>query len=187
MRVLLRLVQKLIALVLLLLATLVLCGLFGSLHDQISYTVSREYFTLFKFPQFGIDLGGNERLGAATVGFLATWWMGIPIGATLGTISLFAPEARTMLTETFRAFLVVTCVTLLASTIGLLWGYITFVWFSSPAPEGWFVPKGTEHLPLFLCAGNMHNAGYIGGVLGLLLEAIWLSRRVSQLRRYAAA
>ena len=30
----------------------VLAGIYGAVHDQISYTISDEYFTKLKFPQF---------------------------------------------------------------------------------------------------------------------------------------
>ncbi len=182
MRTFILVLQKLAALVLLLLAALLLCGLFGALHDQISYTVSREYFTLFKFVQFGIDPEGGERLGAASVGLQATWWMGIPIGAVLGTVALFAPAARTMLRETLRTFALVTVIALAIGLLGLLWGWINFVVLSAPAPPDWYVPKGLQNLRPFLCAGAMHNASYLGGVVGLLIGAIWLARRVSALR-----
>src|SRR4051812_49567055 len=60
-------------------------GLFGAIHDQISYTVSREYFTRFKFLQFGLlDPEVPERVRAAWVGVLASWWMGIPLGLFAG-------------------------------------------------------------------------------------------------------
>jgi hypothetical protein len=183
MRLLLLSIQKLFALLLLFLAAMVLCGLFGALHDQISYSVSREYFTLFKFPQFGIDPEGGERLGAASVGFQATWWMGVPIGAMLSTIGLFSPDVRGMLRETFSSFVLVTGVTLFAGIVGLIGGLVTFISFASPAPSGWFVPRGVQRLPAFLCAGAMHNASYIGGAVGLLIAAVWLARRVSWLRR----
>ena len=45
-------------------------GLYGVLHNQISFTVSPEYFTAFKFHRFQIqDI--SPRLGAAIVGWLA--------------------------------------------------------------------------------------------------------------------
>ncbi len=51
-------------------------GLYGAVHDQISFSISREYFTRMKFIQFAwADFGWPERLFAAEVGFLATWWM----------------------------------------------------------------------------------------------------------------
>ncbi len=41
-------------------------GLFGVLHDQISYSVSPEYFTKFKFLQFGLtDSDLPERVRAS--------------------------------------------------------------------------------------------------------------------------
>ena len=44
-------------------------GLFGALHDQISYTVAPEYFTRFKFIQFDLlDERVPERLRVAAVG-----------------------------------------------------------------------------------------------------------------------
>ena len=52
-------------------------GAFGMVHDQISYTVSPEYFTKFKFLQFRLlDPEVPERLRAAKVGFLASWHPG---------------------------------------------------------------------------------------------------------------
>ena len=58
------------------LATL-LAGIYGSLHDQVTYSISSEYFTIFKFDQFGFQDWGNNnpRLTTAIIGFLATWWV----------------------------------------------------------------------------------------------------------------
>jgi hypothetical protein len=71
--------------VLFMVLALLTAGIFGALHDQISYTVSHEYFTRFKFFQFGLlDPAVPERLRAAQVGFLASWWMGIPLGLLAG-------------------------------------------------------------------------------------------------------
>ena len=64
----------------LLLLGCLLAGCYGMMHNQISYTVSPEYFTKFKFRQFGIAPTLNERTGAAIVGWQASWWMGIAIG-----------------------------------------------------------------------------------------------------------
>jgi hypothetical protein len=57
-------------------------GMYGVVHNQISYTVSHEYFTQFKFYQFGIEHVPN-RFGVAVVGWNAAWWMGIVIGMSL--------------------------------------------------------------------------------------------------------
>ena len=51
----------------------------GSIHDQVTYSISPEYFTKFKYQQFGFDPAwfGGHRQTVAVIGFLATWWMGI--------------------------------------------------------------------------------------------------------------
>ena len=179
--------EMLLAIVLLLLAAMVLCGLFGALHDQISFTVSPEYYTRFKFVMFGHLPFGPDRLSVANVGFLATWWMGVPIGATLGTIGLFAPDARTMLRETLRAFVLVAIVALAFSLGGLLAGIATFRGPSPVFPPDWYLPAGPplRDPAAFLRAGSMHNAAYLGGAIGTLIAAIRLAGRVSALRRSA--
>ncbi|HEX8575109.1 MAG TPA: hypothetical protein VF677_02340 [Flavobacterium sp.] len=57
-------------------ATLI-AAVYGALHDQITYSISSEYFTVFKFDQFGfLDWGNNSpRLTTALIGILATWWV----------------------------------------------------------------------------------------------------------------
>jgi hypothetical protein len=53
-------------------AAMLVAGLFGIIHDEISYSVSNEYFTKFKFIQFGLlDVNLPDRFRAGVVGFLA--------------------------------------------------------------------------------------------------------------------
>ena len=58
---------------------IILAGIYGIIHDQITYSISPEYFTKFKYQQFGFDPAwfGGHRQTVAVIGFLATWWMGI--------------------------------------------------------------------------------------------------------------
>jgi hypothetical protein len=43
-------------------------GAYGALHDQLSYTVSPDYFHPLKFDQFSIPSHLHNRAGAAPVG-----------------------------------------------------------------------------------------------------------------------
>src|SRR5690242_10176342 len=55
----------------------IVAGVYGMLHDQITYTISPEYFTKLKFDQFAYaEFGFSERVFVAEIGFLATWWVG---------------------------------------------------------------------------------------------------------------
>ena len=56
----------------LLLIAIFIASLYGALHNQINYAVSNEYFTKFKFIQFGLlSPEISERVRAGVVGVLA--------------------------------------------------------------------------------------------------------------------
>ena len=102
---------KFLALIVLAVISCLLAGLYGILHDQLTYTISPEYYTKFKFYQFGFMENGQEaifpnpRIEVSAVGLLATWWMGIPIGIVLGLVGLIHKDWQTMFKLTFKAFL----------------------------------------------------------------------------------
>src|ERR1043166_9744385 len=51
-----------------------LAGPYGVVHDQVTYSISAEYFTRLKFSQFQrADFGFPPRVFVAEIGFLATW------------------------------------------------------------------------------------------------------------------
>ena len=58
----------------------VIAGVYGVLHDQITYAISPEYFTHMKFKQFHYaDVGLGDRVFVATIGFLAASCVGLII------------------------------------------------------------------------------------------------------------
>jgi len=106
--------KKLLVYVLLVLIAVVLASLYGIIHNQISYTVSPEDFTKFKFRQFGfVDMPFPERVLASMVGFLASWWMGIPIGLLVGAAGFIHKGHRRMFKVSLWSFAVVVVFTLL--------------------------------------------------------------------------
>ncbi|MCX6857258.1 MAG: hypothetical protein NTV80_20405, partial [Verrucomicrobia bacterium] len=67
----------------------VIAGLYGIIHDQITFTIGYEYFTEFKFHQFHyLDKSQPERLIVTEIGFLATWWVGFFAGWFMGRTTL---------------------------------------------------------------------------------------------------
>ena len=76
----------------------IVAGAYGALHDQVSYTISPEYFTKLKFEQFAwADFGWPRRAFVAQVGFLATWWVGLIAGwalARVGRVDPRSPSSR---------------------------------------------------------------------------------------------
>lgn len=168
-------------------------GIYGVIHDQLTYTISPEYYTKFKFIQFGIyrwDSAENigtetqreiklkyPRLGATVVGFMATWWVGLFIGIVLGLLGLIHRNARCMFQITFKAFLITILVALATGLVGLFYGF----YFISDTPNYWYLPEHIVYRKNFIAVGSMHNFSYLGGLLGLLVALVYsISQKITK-------
>ena len=144
-------------------------GIYGIVHDQLTYTLSPEYYTRFKFFQFGLAEGGGEailgspRLAVSAVGFMATWWMGLIIGIVLALVGLIHRNGRRMFMINLKASLLTIAVALVIGIIGLLGGFL----FLDGVPNGWYAPEGLVDEKNFAAVGSMHNFSYLGGLVGL--------------------
>lgn len=130
--------NKFIALVFILIIGPILGGVYGIIHDQITYSISEEYYSKFKFIQFGLENWGlgnnigtavtpeiqlsNPRFGAGIIRVLATWWVGMIIGIVLGFVGLIHKNGKEMFQSTIKAFLLTTGIALLIGSIGLGYG-----------------------------------------------------------------
>jgi hypothetical protein len=158
-----------------------IAGLYGVVHNQISYTVSPEYFTKFKFWQFRLtDPALSERVRASMVGFRASWWMGIPIGLLVGAAGFIHPGHRRMLRVTVWSLWVTVGFTLLFGLGGLLYGFIQTAHIQVADYGAWYIPEDVTDLRRFLCAGYMHNSSYLGGGLAILVA--WIFHAVVRVR-----
>ncbi len=177
--------NKFIALILILIIAPFLGGVYGILHDQITYSISEEYYTKFKFIQFGLGDWGlgenigtttkpeiklnNPRFGASIIGTLATWWVGMIIGVILGFIGLIHNNAKMMFKTTMKAFLLTTGIALLTGIIGLLYGKL----FLTENRPNWYFPKNLIDFDNFIIVGSMHYFSYLGGLIGLIIGIIY--------------
>lgn len=179
--------NKLVAFCLFILMAIASAGIFGILHDQISYTVSPEYFTRFKFPMFHLlDQNIPERVRAAEVGFLASWWMGIPLGIFTGLAGFIHRDSSQMRSALLRSLPLIVGFTLFFALCGLLYGYIQTQTIDLFTYSIWYIPDGVHDLRRFLCAGYMHNSAYLGGVLAIPVAwafHFWVRRRAIQKTR----
>src|SRR5215469_17229052 len=146
--------KKLLVFFFLVFSAIVLSGIYGVLHDQISYTVSPEYFTKFKFRQFGlVEMNLPDRARASIVGFLASWWMGIPIGLMVGGAGFIHSGHQKMLKITLWSFVIVIAVTLCFGLGGLVYGWLATRTINVADYQDWFIPDDVVDLRRFLCAG----------------------------------
>jgi hypothetical protein len=155
----------------------VVAGLYGAIHDQITYSISPEYFTRLKFVQFRYaDLGLPPRLFVAEIGFLATWWVGFIAGWFLARMAVPAwppVEARSRI---LRGFGIILACAFTSSCVGFGLGLLR-----GPNADysGWqeFVTTcGVVDLPSFVRVAYIHNASYLGGVVGLIVALVDLRR-----------
>lgn len=167
--------NKTIVFILIVLISPFIGGAYGILHDQITYSISEEHYTKFKFFQFGIPEYFRNRFGVSIVGFLATWWMSLPIGIVIGSVGLFQENHKIMIRSTTKAFIVAIAIAILtplfAATIWLI-----NHWYQQTSHESYvfnidgFSPYGDEiNNPVeFYIVGMIHNFSYLGGFLGLV-------------------
>jgi hypothetical protein len=154
-------------------AAIFTAALFGAVHDQISFTVSYEYFTRFKFIQFRlVDSPLPDRLRVALVGILASWWMGIPLGVLCGAAGFFQRTPALMARALVWSLLLAVVFTFAIAIFGLVYGWLQTEDIAVSNYRGWYIPVGLMDLRSFLCAGYMHNSAYLGGAISVAV--VWV-------------
>lgn len=146
-------------------------GLYGAVHNQISYTVSPDYFYAFKFKQFGVPIDLQGRYGAAIVGWRASWWMGLLVGIPVLLVGLVLPTWKMYLSRCLLAIVVVVSTTLLVGLAALVVAFITLS--DTNLPAYWY-PEQVADKVAFARAGTMHNFSYLGGFLGIFTGSVYL-------------
>lgn len=150
--------------------------MFGILHDQITYSLSEEYYTRFKFVQFGLiekqgmTMEMNHRLGAVIVGFGATWWVGIPIGLFYAITLMFFKSTENLYKLYYRTIALTFAITIATSFAG----YIYWKFFLEQNPPNWYLPETVRDRSSFFCVGSIHNFSYLGGGFGLMAGMLYL-------------
>jgi len=179
--------KKVLALLGIIVGGCFVAGLYGILHDQLSYTISPEYYTKFKVYQFGLLDEGSEmtfespRLLVSLVGFMATWCMGIPIATVLGLFSLHF-DRKFMIEIAMKAFLVTMIIAFLTGLYGLIVGFTFLANQPKESFPHWFIPDNLIDFKSFVAVGSMHNHSYFGGLLGLIGGIAYIGWRKGILR-----
>lgn len=146
-----------------------IAGCFGMIHDQVTYTISPEYFTRMKFDQFRwADVGFPVRVFVAEIGFLATWWVGLISAWFLARIALRkfeTPEKKVM-----TAMMIMVGITMLCGVLGYFFGPVIY-----GNRKGWLYAlreMGVVDPRAFYQVSGIHMGSYIGALLG------WVSMMV---------
>jgi hypothetical protein len=157
----------------------VIAGAYGILHDQITFTLSPEYFTRLKFKQFHYaDFGLPRRVFVGEIGFLATWWAGFIAGWSMARVTVGVCQPHEMLRRSLRGFLIVVTLAVVAGCSGYFFGIIR-----PPDPDTSRLAYLAESMdvtdvPAFVRVAYIHNAGYLGGLIGLIIAIVYTKREV---------
>ncbi len=151
----------------------VIAGVYGIFHDQITYSISPEYFTKLKFDQFRhADFGLGDRVFASTIGFLATWWVGFIAGWFLAR-RLIPRQPRDQAYRQIRKGII--CIMAFGLSFGIV-AYAYGLWRGPDADySSWtwaFRELKITDTWSFVRVAYIHNAGYLGGLIGLVIALV---------------
>jgi hypothetical protein len=174
--------KKVGILILTVLITPVLAGIYGIVHDELMYSISPEYFTKYKFPKFGIDPNFSDRSALLLSGWVSTWWAGLVIGIVLGSVGLMhrTPRMMKIIGESIMlAFVIVFIVELIGLAFGGLFLPASYV-------GDIILPDPLNNRKDFMAVATMHSFSHVGGIVGLaagILYQIRQRRRVQHIHQ----
>lgn len=160
------------------LAGCAVAGVYGVLHDQVTYSIGPEYFTRLKFDQFDYaePACGSERVFAGRIGFLATWWVGGIVAWVFARVGMIRENRVPPFREAGTGFAIVFGVSILAAVCGWGWG----IWREGTGHGGgwlgWMRSLGVENIADFMKVAYIHNSSYIGGAIGTLFGCVYMAR-----------
>ncbi len=171
---------KLVQLPLYLALACLAAGLFGMIHNQVSYTLGPEYFHKYKFIQFGVIQDFPPRLAASMVGWQASWWMGLVIGVPLFLLALPAPDRASYARLCRIGFVTVIGTVLVLDAVAIAAGY-AFLSVDILPPR--FTGRVLTDPLAFARAGFLHDASYLGGLVGLCIAVFRIIVRLRRARQ----
>lgn len=156
-----------------------IAGGYGVLHDQVTYSISAEYFTRLKFYQFqwADPECGSPRIFVGIIGFLATWTVGLVAGWLLARFSVLEKGRMMPFSQIVKYFPVLILTTFLFGVAGWGWGQ----WRKSTGYDyGWIDMMDdlqVQDYESFMTVAYIHNFGYAGALAGLVFAFLLLWRR----------
>ena len=147
---------------------------YGVIHDQVTARVCLEYFTIGHPP---LIHSASPTLLAFAWGFVATWWVGLPLGAVVAMAAQSGarPKLTAAQVRPYILWLLV-AVAVLASMSGLA-VYFLATHQVIALDKDWsaLLPEGTQ-IP-FLVDLWTHTASYAFGIVGAAVVAVFVFRK----------
>ena len=158
--------------------------LYGIANDQITVTISPEYFSVFKREQFAPILeqvgllDAPTRAQALVVGVASTWWYGLFLGIVLGFSSMAGRYAPLPTRRYVSALAWVMAATLGASVLFGATAYVAEP-FVRPDATHWPFLAGIRDVRRAFAVCWWHNGAYLGALVATIAAGL----RVQKQRR----
>ncbi len=150
-------------------------GCYGILHDLITYSLGPEYFTRLKFQQFAwADPGLPPHLFAAEIGWLATAAAGAIAGWFLARRAVPGRAFKSAAGITLRGLGIVLAVAMTGGVVGFVMGRARMANADFSNWSGDLEQVGDP--ASFVLVAYIHNSGYAGALIGLLLACLVTGR-----------
>jgi hypothetical protein len=164
--------------------------LYGIINDQITVSLSPEYFSVFKRQQFWDLLvaarfeNAPTRVQAIVIGAAATWWVGMLLGLMVGVAGAIGRAPRLTTRQFLKAvglvMLVAAGTSLAFGCVGCAQGPVRHGSEPGKIDEIWPFLQGIRDTRRAFAVGCWHDGAYLGGLIGTIL-ACW---RVRKWRRH---
>ncbi|QKG69897.1 hypothetical protein [Erythrobacter mangrovi] len=149
---------------------------YGILHDQVTAHVCVEYFTIAHPPIFPTD---SPFLLAIGWGFIATWWVGLPLGILLAATARIGRNGKLGLIQLRRPITLLMAVSGCAALLSGFLGASLVAMQLIDLPGDWGTVIPISQWPAFAFAVWAHSASYLVGTLGgLVVIASTLKHRL---------
>jgi hypothetical protein len=181
--------RKLATFLLIVLVAIVIACLYGVGHDQVTYTISPEYYTKFKFIQFNLadSIAAQHmtqpRSAVVMVGVEATWWLGFYVGVIIAGFALLFRNRDRMFAVAMQSLGIILLLAIISGVIGGFYGRDVLA--KRGAGSSAWVPGNVVHRVDFITVGAIHNFSYLGAAVGLAAAIVFLLIKNSQRRKRA--
>ena len=152
-------------------------ALYGIANDQITVTISPEYFSVFKREQFALLLeqvcllDAPTRSQALVVGIAATWWYGLFLGIVLGFSGMVGQYAPLSTSRYVSALAWVMATTLGASVFFGATAYLVEPLIRPDASHWPFLTGIHDVRPAFAVCW-WHNGAYLGAFVATIAAGL---------------
>ncbi len=160
-------------------AGIVAGALYGVVNDQITITISPEYFSVFKHRQFLPLLDSMRvadapiRVQAIVIGISASWWVGQILGFFVGIASAFGTTDPIPMSRVYRVLASVIMVTLVCSAIAGVWAFVQEPSIQ-PTADQWPFLTGISDVRHAFAVGAWHDTAYVSAPISTLAGCAWM-------------